>query len=158
MILKFGTKVDSDKLYCKAKQQPHIAYQSLHLFIFFLTNGNSCRRFLSSSMSKCFQILWPPLGRQTVLCEWKLRCLSPFHLLFSFFHFFSFCHSYIIHMDIFSVKNFSATTWLRILKFGTKLDSNELYCVTKTATYSISVSLFGYFSFTCSVPLMCLNN
>ena len=29
------------------------------------------------------------------------------------------------------VKDFSATTWVRILKFGTKLDSDEVYCVTK---------------------------
>ena len=35
-----------------------------------------------------------------------------------------------------------------ILKFGTKLDSNELYCVTKkTATYCLSVRLFVHFSF-----------
>ena len=33
-ILKFGTKLDSDKLYCVRKEQPHIAYQSLYLFIF----------------------------------------------------------------------------------------------------------------------------
>ena len=51
-------------------------------------------------------------------------------------------------MDIFSVKDFSATTLLMILKFGTKLDSDDLYCVTKkTATYSISVPLFVNFSF-----------
>ena len=31
----------------------------------------------------------------------------------------------------FFVKDFSATTWFRILKFGTRLDSDELYCVTK---------------------------
>ena len=31
----------------------------------------------------------------------------------------------------FSVKDFSATTLVRILKFGTKLDSDELYRVTK---------------------------
>ena len=37
----------------------------------------------------------------------------------------------IIHMDIYSVKDFSATTWLRILKFGLKLDSDEIYCVPK---------------------------
>ena len=41
-------------------------------------------------------------------------------------------------MDIFSVRDFSATTCLRILKFGAKLDSDELYGVTKTATYCIS--------------------
>ena len=34
-----------------------------------------------------------------------------------------------------------------ILKFGTKLDSNELYCVTKTATYCLSVPLLVHFSF-----------
>ena len=34
-------------------------------------------------------------------------------------------------MDIFSVKDFSATTRVRTLKFGTKLDSDELYCVRK---------------------------
>ena len=33
-ILKFGTKLDSDKLYCVTKEQPHIAYQSLYFFIF----------------------------------------------------------------------------------------------------------------------------
>ena len=33
-----------------------------------------------------------------------------------------------------------------ILKFGTKLDSEELYCAT--ATYYFSVPLFVYFSFT----------
>ena len=33
-ILKFGTKFYSDKLYCVTKEQPHIAYQSLYLFIF----------------------------------------------------------------------------------------------------------------------------
>ena len=29
----------------------------------------------------------------------------------------------------FSVKDFSGTTWLTILKFGTKLDNDKLYCV-----------------------------
>ena len=51
-------------------------------------------------------------------------------------------------MENFSVKDLSAITWVRILKFGTKLDNDELYCVTKkTATYCLSVSLFFHFSF-----------
>ena len=42
------------------------------------------------------------------------------------------CLSVCLSVNIFfSVKDFSATTWVRILKFGTKLDSDELYCVTK---------------------------
>ena len=32
--MKFDTKLDSDELYCVTKAQPHIAYQSLYLFIF----------------------------------------------------------------------------------------------------------------------------
>ena len=32
--LKFCTKVDSNELYCVTEKQPHIAYQSLYLFIF----------------------------------------------------------------------------------------------------------------------------
>ena len=73
-ILKFGTKLDSDELYCVTKDQPHIAYQFLNLVIFFLSNGNFCRRFLSSFWSQCFKILCTPLGRQSALCKWKLRC------------------------------------------------------------------------------------
>ena len=55
----------------------------------------------------------------------------------------------MIHMAIFSVKDFSVTTRLMILKFGTKLDSDELYCVAKkkTAIYCLSVPLFVHFSF-----------
>ena len=68
------------------------------------------------------------------------------HNLPSFFNF-SFCNSYIIHIDIFSVKDFSATTRVRILKLGTKLDSDELYCVAKAATYCLSFPLFVNFSF-----------
>ena len=36
-ILKFGTKIGYDKLYCVLKNQPHMAYQSLYLSIFFLS-------------------------------------------------------------------------------------------------------------------------
>ena len=32
-ILKFGTKLGDDKLYCVKENQPHIAYQSLYLSI-----------------------------------------------------------------------------------------------------------------------------
>ena len=32
--MKFGTKSWYDKLYCVTKNQPHIAYLSLYLFIF----------------------------------------------------------------------------------------------------------------------------
>ena len=45
-------------------------------------------------------------------------------------------------MDIFSVEDFSATTLVRILKVGTKLDSDELYCVTKEQQHIAYQSLY----------------
>ena len=74
----------------------------------------------------------------------KMRILNlPSFLNFSFFLLTLLYHTY----GIFSVKDFSANTWVRVLKFGTKLDSDELYCVAKTATYCLSVDLFVHFSF-----------
>ena len=34
MILKFGTKIRYERLYCVSKNQPHMAYQSIYLSIF----------------------------------------------------------------------------------------------------------------------------
>ena len=48
---------------------------------------------------------------------------------------------------LFSVKDFSATTWVRILKFGTKLDSDELYCVTKNSHILLISPFICSFSF-----------
>ena len=63
-------------------------------------------------------------------------------ILPSFFNFSFFPSFTLIHMDIFSVKDFSATTWVRILKFGTKLDYNKLYCVTKKQPHIAYQSLY----------------
>ena len=56
------------------------------------------------------------------------------------------CLLVYLSVNFFFVKGFSATNWVRILKFG-HLDSYELYCVTKTATYCLSFPLFVHFSF-----------
>ena len=44
--------------------------------------------------------------------------------------------------NFFSVKDFSATTWVRILKFGTKLESDELNCVTNNQPHIAYQSLY----------------
>ena len=62
----------------------------------------------------------------------KVYCVNLILPPFSIFHFFLL--SALLYKN-FSVKDFSATTWVRILKFGTKLDRDELYCLKKTATY-----------------------
>ena len=50
--------------------------------------------------------------------------------------------SVCLSVNLFSVKDFSATTRLMILKFGTKLDSGELYCVTKKNSHILLISPF----------------
>ena len=65
-ILKFGTKLDSDKLYCVTKEQPHIAYQSLYLFIFLSLQW----KFLS----QISQLLLEPLFSNFVYTFRKAKC------------------------------------------------------------------------------------
>ena len=133
-ILKFGTKLDSDELYYVTKNSHILLISPFICSFFFLSNGNFCHRFLCSFWSQCFQILCTLLGKQSVLCKWKLRCQSSFCLLFSIFFFFpSVTHIIHVHMDIFSVKDFSATMWVTVLKFCTKLDGDELYCLAKSS-------------------------
>ena len=84
-ILEFGTKLDSDELYCVTKNSHIVLISPFICSFFFLSNGNFCHRFLSSYWSQCFQILCTPSGRHSVLCKWKLRYSSSFCLLFSIF-------------------------------------------------------------------------
>ena len=49
---------------------------------------------------------------------------------FGFFFNFSFCHSYITHMDVF-VRVFSATTRFRIMKLFVYFQVGEVYCVNE---------------------------
>ena len=50
-------------------------------------------------------------------------------------------------MENIFLKDFSATSWVRILKFGTKLDSDELYCVTKEQPHIIAYQSLYLFIF-----------
>ena len=55
----------------------------------------------------------------------------------------------------FSVKYFSATTGLRALKFGKKLQSGKLYCVTKNS-HILLISPFICSFFFLSIPMKIL--
>ena len=68
-ILKFGTKLDSDELYCVAKMSHILPISPFICSFFFLSNENFCHRFLGSYWSQCFQFLFTPSGRQSVLCK-----------------------------------------------------------------------------------------
>ena len=74
---------------------------------------------------------------------------SVLRFIFAFFFYFfpfSISHSKVMNMEIF-VKDFSGTTWSRILKFGTKLGNDNILCNKVSATYCLSVPLFVHFSF-----------
>ena len=73
-ILKFSTKLDSDELYSVIKEQPHIAYQSLYLFIFLSLQWKFLSQISQPLLEPVFQILFTSLGWQSVLCKRKLRC------------------------------------------------------------------------------------
>ena len=54
-ILKFGTNIRYDKLYCVFKNQTHMAYQSLYLFIFLSLTKFSVTNFSASNSDGVFK-------------------------------------------------------------------------------------------------------
>ena len=66
MTLKFDTKLDSDELCCVRKEQPHIADQSLYLFIFLSLQW----KFLS----QISQLLLEPVFSNFVYTFRKAKC------------------------------------------------------------------------------------
>ena len=64
------------------------------------------------------------------------------YIVFAFSVIMFVCLFVCLSVNFFFVKDFSATTWVRILKFGTRLDSDELYCVTKEQPHIADQSLY----------------
>ena len=64
------------------------------------------------------------------------------YIVFAFSVIMFVCLSVCLSVNFFFVKDFSATSWVRILKFGTRLDSDELYCVTKEQPHIAYQSLY----------------
>ena len=61
--------------------------------------------FVASAFKFCVHL---QVGK--VYCVNENKDANPYFAFFFHFFIFSFCRSYIIHMDIFSVEDFSATT------------------------------------------------
>ena len=88
-ILKFGTKLESDELYCVTNKQPQIAYQSLYVFIFLSLQWKFLSQISQLPLEPVFSnFVYTFRKGQSVLCKWELRCSSSFCLLYSIFHFF----------------------------------------------------------------------
>ena len=126
-ILKFGTYFKYDRLYFVVKNKPHMAYQSLYLYI-FLSFQQFFHLISSAPMSPTvFKFCIHDEDNQMYYCKHNQGSENNFCLVFFLFFPFPFSHSKVINMETF-VKDFSGSTWPRILKFGTyKFD--RLYCV-----------------------------
>ena len=77
--------------------------------------------------ARVFKFLIPLESGQVYCGTENQDAETYFYLLFPF-SFFSICHSNVIHKEI-CVKDLSGTTAPRILKFGTNVGYDLLYCV-----------------------------
>ena len=140
--MKFGTKLGNEQLYCVLKNQPHIAYQSLYLSNFpsLLVTEFSITDFSASVLDRVFKFVY--MMRTTkCITENKTKVLRFIFAFFFVFFPFSISHSKVMSIEI-SVKYFAGTTWPRILKFGTKLGNEQLYCVLKNPPHIAYQSLY----------------
>ena len=106
-ILKFGTNIGYDKLYCVTKNQPHMAYQSLYLSI-FLSNKFFHHIITASMSTRVFKFCICDEDNEVYFCKQNQAAEIYFCHLFLFSPF-SISHSKVMNMEIF-VKDFSGTT------------------------------------------------
>ena len=112
---------------------------------FFLSNKIFCHRILRSFYSQSLQIRIH-LDRGQVYCGKENQdYVIKFCLLFAFF-LFSISHSNVIYRES-CVQDFSGTTVPRILKFGTNVGYDLLYCVKENQHAALIILLICPFFF-----------
>ena len=124
-ILKFGTIVGYDLLYWVRENKPPGAYHFLYLSIFLSLQSNFLLQIswlLGESESSNF--LHTLRGAKYIVGQ-KIKMLR---FIFTIFFHFSISYSNVIHREI-CVKDSLGTTTPRILKFGTNVGYDLLYCV-----------------------------
>ena len=137
-ILKFGTNVGYDLLHSVRENQPPDAYHFLYLSIFLSLQSNF--------LLQISRLLWEPessnflytLRVAKYIVEQKTKMLR---FIFTIFFLFSISHSNVIHRKI-CVKDFSGTSVPRILKFGTNVGYDLLYCVKENQHAAVYHSLY----------------
>ena len=143
-ILKFGTNVGYDWLHCVRENRPPDAYHFLYLSIFLSLLKFSVTYFSASMRARVFKFLIHIESGQVYCGTENQDSEIYFYLLFPCL-LFSISHSNVIHREV-CVKDFSGTTAPRILKFGTNVGYDLLYCVKENrhaAAYrSLYLSIF----------------
>ena len=87
-ILKFGTNIKYDRLYCVLKNQPYMAYQSLYLSIFLSFQHFFHLISLASISATVFKLYRHNEDNQVYYCKQNQGTEIYFCLLFLFFLFF----------------------------------------------------------------------
>ena len=114
--------------YTVYKRISHIWLISPFIGPFFFLSNNFFHLISSASVGvTVFKFCMHNEDNQVHYCKQNQGAEIYFCLLFLFFPF-SISHSKVINMEIF-VKDFSGTAWPRILKFGTNIRYDRLYCV-----------------------------
>ena len=126
-ILKFGTNVKYNLLYCIRENQPPLLIIPIICPFFFLSNKNFCHRFLGFYESQSSNFVYTLRVAKYIVGK-KIKMLRLMFAFFFPFLLFSVSHSNVIHREI-CVKDFSGTTAPTILKFGTGVGYDLLHCV-----------------------------
>ena len=128
-ILKFGTNVGYDLLYCVKETQHAAAYHYLFFVHFsFSPVKLFITEFSAPITARVFKFC-VHLERDQVYCGKENQdSVINICLFLPFFLFFSISHSNVIHREI-CVKYFSGTAVPRILKFFTNVGYDLLYCL-----------------------------
>ena len=138
-MMKFGTNIGYDKLYCVRKNQPSPAYQSLYSSIFLSLIEISVTEFSAPIYSSFFKVCIPLDNAQVYCVRENQMARICFSILFPLCSF-TICH--ILNMEI-SVKHFSGTARHRMMKFGTNIGYDKLYCVRKNQPSPAYQSLYS---------------
>ena len=93
-ILKFGTNIKYDRLYCVIKNQPYMAYQSLYLYIFLSFQQFFHLISLASTSATVFKLYIHNEDNQVYYCKQNQGAEIYFYLLFLFFYLSIQCNEY----------------------------------------------------------------
>ena len=144
--LKLGTHVDSGQMYRVYRNQAAAAYSSLYFFIFFLSNFQTLKMFVTR-LSGTVRLRRLKLGTHVdsgwvgVSCIPESGCCCLFIPLFFIVSF-----SNIQTLKIF-VTLFSGTVRPRRLKLGAHMDNGWMYHIYRNQAAVAFSPLFFHFSF-----------
>ena len=142
-VFKFCIHIESGQVYCGTENKTDIYFA--FFLLFFISHSNVIHReicdkyFLGLLHVGFYNLVQVDYGKENQVSVINFCLLFPFFL-------FSISHSNVIHREI-CVKDFSGTTVPRILKFGTNVGYDLLYCVKENQHAALIFPLIYPFFF-----------